>query len=139
MREEIQRKFNEIADQASIPEIAVLIREVGELMQARFNSTMDAYEGLSGQITGLHGDLSTLRSEFVDLSTLLTTRLKATERINGDRIKNVIDRTHDLGNRFVAVENKVDETMEVLQRGIAELMQAVANGVGNDGSTTTEQ
>lgn len=116
--EEIRNKFEQIADLATNPEYAALIRQLGELMYARLKHTTDVHNAIDATVRALH-------EEFQELSVLLTTRLKDTERVYADRIDQVIDRTHTLANRFMAVEAKVDETVELLDARLDEILAAI--------------
>lgn len=132
-REEIQQKFEQIAAKAAIPEIGQLVRELGALMQDRMNAANDAH-------TAITGDIEKLRSEFQELSQLLFSRLKDTERVNGDRVQRIIDRTHNLSNRFMAVEEKVNQVVEMIDLGLGQILEKIGeNGDRADDTTTANQ
>lgn len=128
--EEIRQTFFAIADASQSPEMQDLIHQLGELMYARLQNTSNVNVEIQAAITALRG-------EFVDLSLLLISRLKNNERDQADKIRNITDRVHNLGNRFMSVENKVDETVELIDLKLQEILQAVQNNDNRSTDTTT--
>ena len=118
--EEIRAKFNQLAEQTPNPEIKLLITQLGELMFARLQHTTATHNAIAAAIDGL-------RAEFGELSVLLLSRLKDNERDQTEKIQAMINRIHTLSNRFMAVENKVDEGIELLDLRLEALLEQLTN------------
>lgn len=116
--DEVQTKFNEIADLAINPHVATLIRELGVLMSARFKHTTGVHNEIHALIKQLH-------TEFNELSTLVMARVKDTERYHSDKIATITDKLHNLSNRFMGVENKTDEFLAYVDIQVNEILAAL--------------
>lgn len=120
--EQVRSKFNELADKASNPDIATLIRELGDLMAARFEHTTGVHNEIYSLIKELH-------KEFVELSVLVIERLKDNEAHHATKIETITDKLHNLSNRFMGVENKTDEFFAYVDVQMAEVLAAVIGKV----------
>lgn len=130
--EAIRAKFYEIAERASTPEYATLVRQLGDLMFARLQNTTANNDVMQEAVEALG-------IAFQELASTLGNRVALAEKRETENIRKLIDRVHNLSNRFMAVEDKVDQTVQLLDLKLEEILQAVsgANGgsTSNDGST----
>jgi len=102
--EQILQRFNEIADRSDA-ESAVLVRQLGELFYARLRHTTEVYEQLG--------------KDFQSLSTSVIERLRKNEQRQDAQLELLVDKMHTIGNRFMSVENKVDELAETVMQYFA--------------------
>lgn len=110
--EAIRDQFYKIADYAINPDVAMLIRQLGDLMYAQFQIT-------SASTNAINAAIQELKKEHTE------------------RTQAIIDRIHNLSNRFMAVENKADETVELLDLKLEEILAAVAGRNDDNERSTT--
>lgn len=117
--QEVQAKFNELADVTPQPAIAALLRELGDLMAERFDHTTGVHNEIYTQLSQLH-------TEFTNLSLLVMERLQNNEQHHADKITVITDKLHTLSNRFMAVEDKTDEFFAYVDKQVNEILAAIA-------------
>lgn len=130
--EEIRATLYEIAAKSPDNATAALVRQLGDLMFARLQHTTETH-------TAINENIEALRTSFEALAQALAAQAKTNERQQSDKIRQMIDRVHTLSNRFMAVEDKTDQAMQLLDLRFEEILEAISGqDDGTNERTTTD-
>lgn len=129
--EKIESTFLEIAKRAVDPTISAFVVELAQLFTEQFNQATAERQEIELAIKATD-------ESFKELSTLVLGRLQNNESDQAEKIAILLDRVHGLANRFMAVEDKANQSMEYFEMRFDELVKLLKEDRAKQRHGTTQ-